>query len=110
MTVFDVSLLIFRSMDIMLAPGSVQLGACCYPVVEAMACGTPVVTTGYLLADNDNYGIVPVADSREIAVAALAVKPTAPDVLRRKLNTASNWASVFALRRVPENFIEFFQV
>jgi glycosyltransferase involved in cell wall biosynthesis len=44
----------YRSVDIMIAAGTVQHGAPHYPVLEAMACGTPVVNTGYLPATPEN--------------------------------------------------------
>lgn len=59
----------YRSLDIMLAPGIVQLGAPHYPVMEAMACGVPVVTTGYLPANDRNSWIVEVGSSISIVVA-----------------------------------------
>jgi len=59
----------YRSLDIMIAPGLVQLGAPHYPVMEAMACGLPVVTTGYLPASAANSWIVPTGNSDAIAAA-----------------------------------------
>lgn len=59
----------YRSIDILVAPGTVQLGAAHYPVMEAMACGVTVVSTGYLPADNHNSWIVPVHDASAIADA-----------------------------------------
>jgi glycosyltransferase involved in cell wall biosynthesis len=59
----------YRSLDILVAPGTVQLGAAHYPVMEAMACGVTVVTTGYLPASNRNSWIVPVRDACAIATA-----------------------------------------
>lgn len=59
----------YRSLDIMLAPGTVQLGAPHYPVMEAMACGVPVVTTGYLPANDWNSWLVEVGSSISIVAA-----------------------------------------
>ena len=50
----------YRSLDVLVAPGHLQLGSVHYPVIEAMACKTPVVTTGYYPADDTNSFIVPV--------------------------------------------------
>lgn len=56
----------YRSIDIMIAPGTVQLGAPHYPVMEAFACGIPTVTTGYLPANQENAWIVPIGDVNSI--------------------------------------------
>lgn len=50
----------YRSLDVLVAPGHIQLGAFHYPVIEAMACKTPVITTGYYPANPENSFIVPI--------------------------------------------------
>jgi glycosyltransferase involved in cell wall biosynthesis len=62
----------YRSVDLLLAPGTIQLGAPHYPVMEAMACNVPVITTGYLPADDRNALIVPVSRPDAIADAVCA--------------------------------------
>ena len=57
----------YRYIDVMVAPGTIQLGAVHYPVIEAMACNTPVITTGYYPADNTNAFIVPISNPDSIA-------------------------------------------
>lgn len=57
----------YRYIDVMVAPGTIQLGAVHYPVIEAMACNTPVITTGYYPANSNNAYIVPVSDPKAIA-------------------------------------------
>jgi glycosyltransferase involved in cell wall biosynthesis len=59
----------YRSLDVLIAPGTVQHGAAHYPVLEAMACGVPVVTTGYLPANEGNSWLVPNEDSDSIVTA-----------------------------------------
>lgn len=59
----------YRSLDIMIAPGTVQLGAPHYPVMEAMACGVPVITTGYMPANEKNSWIVKVGSADSIVSA-----------------------------------------
>lgn len=63
----------YRAVDVMAAPGTGQLGAPHYPVMEAMACGTPVVTTGYIPAGPANAWIVPTHDGRAVADAVAQV-------------------------------------
>lgn len=60
----------YRSVGMLVAAGTVQHGAAHYPVLEAMACGTPVITTGYLPAKENNAWLVPNKDAQAIAHAA----------------------------------------
>jgi glycosyltransferase involved in cell wall biosynthesis len=73
----------YRSLDILVAPGTVQLGAPHYPVMEAMACGVTVVTTGYMPANNHNSWIVPVHDARAIADAIAEIQANPEEQLTR---------------------------
>lgn len=94
----------YRSIDILLAPGTVQLGACHYPVLEAMACGTPVVTTGYLPADRTNSWIVPVGDSESIANAVRGIVSAHPAELQITLEKAHKSVSSFYWGTVANRF------
>ncbi len=49
----------YRSVDVMFALATIQQGAPHYPVIESMACGTPVVTTGYYPGDAETTFLVP---------------------------------------------------
>ena len=73
----------YRSLDILVAPGTVQLGAPHYLVMEAMACGVSVVTTGYMPADSHNSWIVPVHDARAIADAITEIQANPDEQLSR---------------------------
>jgi glycosyltransferase involved in cell wall biosynthesis len=44
----------YRKADIFIAPALGQHGAPHYPVMEAMACGVPLITTGYMPASAEN--------------------------------------------------------
>jgi glycosyltransferase involved in cell wall biosynthesis len=59
----------YRSLDVLVAPGTIQHGAVHYPVMEAMACGVPVATTGYLPATPDNAWIIANRDADSIVDA-----------------------------------------
>lgn len=99
----------YRSLDVLIAPGTVQLGACHYPVLEAMACGTPVVTTGYLPADATNAWIVPIMDSAAIALAIekIARMPTAERT--QNLDRAVIAVQPFMWENVSEQFLRYFR-
>jgi glycosyltransferase involved in cell wall biosynthesis len=63
----------YRSLDILIAPGTVQHGAPHYPVLEAGACGVPVVTTGYMGATSETAWIVRNKDAESITAAVLDI-------------------------------------
>ena len=93
----------YRSVDIMLAPGTVQLGAPHYPVLEAMACGVPVVTTGYIPADNSNSWIVEVGDSYSIVQKVEEI--VSDSAYKDKVNNALVAVSEFCWKKVAKKMI-----
>lgn len=78
----------YRTVDIMIAPGIVQLGACTYPVLESMACGTPIITTDYLPADDSNAFKVPVKNSQAIVKAVQSIIEMPRNSLEEMLDRA----------------------
>ncbi len=98
----------YRSVDILAAPGTVQLGACHYPVLEAMASGTPVITTGYLPASAENSWLVPVKDSDAVAKAVLDVVATPEAELARRLDLAHAAVQRFSWEQVSNDFLDLF--
>ena len=73
----------YRSLDVTVAAGTIQFGAPHYPVIEAMACGVPVVTTGYIPATADNAWLVPPQDPSAAADAVAAVLNDAAETAAR---------------------------
>ncbi len=98
----------YRSVDILAAPGTVQLGACHYPVLEAMASGTPVITTGYLPASPENSWLVPVRDSVAVAQAVLDVVATPKTELATRLDLAHAAVQRFSWEQVSRDFLDQF--
>jgi glycosyltransferase involved in cell wall biosynthesis len=98
----------YRSLDIMIAPGLVQLGAPHYPVMEAMACGIPVVTTGYLPASESNSWIVPVGSSEAIAAALVDIIEHPLDSELR-VQQALEDISPFEWDRVAQKMLDMFK-
>jgi glycosyltransferase involved in cell wall biosynthesis len=99
----------YRSVDILIAPGTVQLGACHYPVLESMSCGTPVITTGYLPADAESAWIVPVADAGAIADAVQAIRKTPAPELMQRLDLAHERTLPFHWDRVASRMAALFE-
>jgi glycosyltransferase involved in cell wall biosynthesis len=85
----------YRSLDILIAPGLVQFGAPHYPVMEAMACGIPVVTTGYLPATDSNSWLVTPRSSTAIVSAVLSIVRS-QETVKAKVNTGLQDIAPFA--------------
>lgn len=98
----------YRSLDIMIAPGLVQLGAPHYPVMEAMACGVPVITTGYLPATNENAWIVPVRDSLAIASAVIDIL-THSEKTNVKIACGAEAVSAYTWHNVSRQMSDIFE-
>lgn len=98
----------YRSLDIMIAPGTVQLGAAHYPVMEAMACGVPVITTGYMPASSNNAWIVPVHDGRAIAKAVKEII-TNCDKRFKHVAEATKDIQEFAWPKVASKMVKIFE-
>jgi glycosyltransferase involved in cell wall biosynthesis len=76
--------LFYQTIDILIAVPIVQLGAFHFPVVEAMACGCSVITTGYEPADAFNSWLVPIKDSRAIIEAIYLIRSNVAESLAKK--------------------------
>jgi glycosyltransferase involved in cell wall biosynthesis len=63
----------YRSLDIYICAGTYQLGAIHYPVIESMACGIPLITTGYFPSNDENAWIVSVKSADDIVTKIKAI-------------------------------------
>ncbi len=94
----------YRSVDLLLAPGTIQLGAPHYPVMEAMACNVPVITTGYIPASEDNALIVPIGRPDAIADAVIAAT-CAPEATAARAGRAKVAMAPFAWPEVATRLL-----
>lgn len=97
----------YRSLDVLVAPGHIQLGAVHYPVIEAMACKTPVITTGYYPANQSNAFIVPIKRPDIIAETIIGIMQNY-DLANKKAEIAYENISQFDWKNVSSKFIEVF--
>jgi len=82
----------YRSLDILIAPGTVQHGAPHYPVLEAGACGIPVVTPGYMGATTETAWIVRNKDVDSIKTAVLDISASSEQRLEKTQRFLANIA------------------
>jgi len=99
----------YRSVDIMIAPGIGQHGAPHYPVMEAMATKIPVVTTGYLPANEENAWIVPERNEDSIVTAVEEIVSMDEHSRLNKLKLASHAIKEFSWEKISADFIHFME-
>ncbi|WP_374449224.1 glycosyltransferase family 4 protein [Cloacibacterium normanense] len=95
----------YNSLDAYICAGTIQLGAVHYPVIEAMACKIPVITTGYLPADSTNAWIIPVRDSEAITKAVKKVKE---EDVEEKVEKAYHDIQIFRWEQVAAKMLNYF--
>lgn len=98
----------YRDVDVLVAPGHIQLGAIHYPVIEAMACKTPVITTGYYPANAENAYIVPIKRPDIIAETLEHIIENYDEAVDKAGIAYSN-INEFAWQRVSSKFLGIFE-
>lgn len=98
----------YRYVDIIIAPGTVQLGAIHYPVLEAFACGTSVINTGYSKSDDSNSYIIPINDAVSIEQQVNAIMHN-PEEAKNKAIIAKNVLPDFAWNVVADKMLNYFK-
>lgn len=98
----------YRSLDILIAPGTVQFYAHHYPVMEAMASKVPVITTGYLPADRSNSWIVGPYSPEQIAESVLFIRDH-QEVVKHKTELAYNNIQYYKWTTIAQDFLRIFE-
>jgi len=98
----------YRSVDVLVAPGTIQLGAFHYPVMEPMACGVPVITTNYAPATAENAWLVPICNSLAIADAIVEIS-SRPELVAQRVRLAGEAMKPFTWPSVAESMLSIFQ-
>jgi len=100
--------LFYNSLDILIAAGTVQLGAIHYPVIEAMACGIPVINTGYFPSTEENSWIVPIKNAKAISlsIANVLLDPVGREA---KIRCGLDSVKQFGWNIVAQKMISYFQ-
>lgn len=96
----------YRSLDIYVCAGTVQLEAIHYPVLESMACKIPVITTGYYPASKNNAEIVPIKNAEAIKQKLLEIISHRDDV---KINRAFEDVKQFEWKYIANKMLNYFK-
>lgn len=96
----------YNSLDIYICAGTIQLDAVHYPVIEAMACKIPVITTGYLPSNDSNSWVVPIKNSE-------AIKNKVKEVIKNdtieKVEKGYKDVQIFRWESVSNKMLEYFK-
>lgn len=91
----------YRSLDLLIAAGTIQAGAYHYPVLEALACGTPVIHAGYSPGTLDNSWIAAGGTARALADAVVSYDP---DLAASKVAQGLRDVEVLTWAKVSKRF------
>ncbi|NOT20482.1 MAG: glycosyltransferase family 4 protein [Sideroxydans sp.] len=98
----------YRSLDILVAPGTVQHGAPHYPVLEAGACGVAVVTTGYMGATPETAWIVRNKDVESIVNSIIDIASDDKQRMKKR-SIFLNETLHFSWEYVSKKMLKIFQ-
>lgn len=94
----------YRSLDILITPGHIQLDAIHYPVIEAMATKTSLITTGYFPSNESNSFLVPIKSPEEIAKKIIYVINNYDEAIT-KSKKAYELVEQFSWEKLSQKFI-----
>jgi len=97
----------YRSLDIYICAGTYQLGAVHYPVIESMASGVSLITTGYYPSNHENSWLVPIKNSDSIVKQILNIIGK-PKLTKMKIHNAIDDVQQFDWKSVSYKMINIF--
>ena len=97
----------YRSLDCYICAQYIQLQAVHYPVIETMACGIPLITTGYYPSNENNSWIIKPKDPKDI-VSKVWEMIKNPDLTQKRKDIALQSIKEFEWNTLAEKMINFF--
>lgn len=98
----------YRDMDIFVAVPTLQYGAVHYPVVEALASGTPLITTGYYPATSANSWLV-APHSADAIAATIESIVSDPQLAVARSERGLVDPEEYCATRVAKQFLDYLQ-
>lgn len=99
----------YRSVDVIVAVPTQQFGGFHYPVLEAMSCGTPVISTGHMPATAENAWLVTPNSAAAIVNALQRIREAAATRLIEMLDRAERSAAEYEWGTLAERFLRLMQ-
>jgi len=99
----------YKSLDLYICAGLIELKAVHYPVIEAMACKVPVITTGYLPANESNSWMIPSHDEIAIKDKVLEFLKESENVIENKVSVAFEDIQQFSWKIVSKKMLRYFE-
>lgn len=99
----------YNSLDVYICAGLIQLEAVHYPVIEAMACGTPVITTGYLPATVENSWKIEVKNADQIVTNVYRILDNEEE-RETKIAKGRDAVQKFDWNVVSEKMLNYFRI
>jgi len=98
----------YNSLDIYICAGLIELEAVHYPVIEAMACKIPVITTGYLPASDLNAWMIPSHDATAIKDKVIELINMPSETIENKISLAFHNVQEFDWEIVSKRMLGYF--
>ena len=99
----------YNSLDVYICAQTIQLDAIHYPILEAMACKVPVITTGYYPSSNANAFIIPIEDVKAIEDMVLIFLQCSKEDILNKTETANEDIKQFDWKNVSRRMLNYFE-
>lgn len=99
----------YRSVDLLIAVPTQQFGGYHYPVLEAMSCGTPVVSSGHMPATAESAWLVAPNSVAAIVDAIRLIRDAGEGQIREKTDLAEKLAAEYEWGAVARRFLELME-
>lgn len=98
----------YQKIDMYICAGTIQLGAVHYPVLEAYATKTPLITTGYYPSSEENCLLIPIKNSNAI-VDAVKLLIENPELMNEKVLKGYEDVQEFSWDSTSQKMLSYFE-
>jgi glycosyltransferase involved in cell wall biosynthesis len=99
----------YRSVDVLIAVPTQQFGGYHYPVLEAMSCGTPVVSSGHMPATAESAWLIEPNSVAAIIDAIRLIRHAGEQQIAEKIALAEKTAAEYEWSAVARRFLDLME-